>query len=180
MHKTVKAGLAAAVAALLLTGGAGTVAFWTETELVPGNGISSGRLGLGAADCDPGPGTAPVWTLDRGSTFDVAADDLVPGDTLTRVCTFAITADGKHLVADLTAGGGADDDSNALEGALDAETVFEVGGDTRTQISSADGGKSLVATTTVTFRYGTSSDNTSQGLSAVLADLTATAPQAHG
>jgi alternate signal-mediated exported protein len=49
MNSTTKGSLAAVVAALLLTGGAGTLAYWNDTENVPGGPISSGQLDLGHA-----------------------------------------------------------------------------------------------------------------------------------
>jgi alternate signal-mediated exported protein len=81
LNSTTKGSLAAVVAALLLTGGAGTLAYWNDTENVPGGPISSGQLDLGTPACGAG------WVLDGGATLTTQL--IVPGDTLTKTCTDA-------------------------------------------------------------------------------------------
>src|SRR5205085_10847187 len=96
MKKSTKGALATSAAAVLLLGGAGTLAFWNDSATVPGGTVQSGQLELGAPDCGAG------WTLDDGSLFTTQL--LVPGDSLTKVCTVDLLATGAHLGADLVVG----------------------------------------------------------------------------
>ena len=106
MNKTTKGAVAAAAAGVLLLGGAGSLAYWNATGTVAGGTISSGQLTLTNPDCDPDTtagAIGSVWKLDDGTTFDPDTQKIVPGDTLTKVCTYDITASGAHLLtADLT------------------------------------------------------------------------------
>ena len=61
MKKSTKGAVAVAAAAVLLTGGAGTLAYWSDSVDLPGGSISSGSLSLGTPDCGSG------WTLDGGA-----------------------------------------------------------------------------------------------------------------
>jgi alternate signal-mediated exported protein len=58
MNSTTKGSLAAVVAALLLTGGAGTLAYWNDTENVPGGPISSASW----TSAHPPAAPAGCWT----------------------------------------------------------------------------------------------------------------------
>jgi alternate signal-mediated exported protein len=154
-------------------GGAGTLAYWTGTGTVTGGSISSGTLDLANPSCGS-------WALDAAggpTTFDPATDAIVPGDTLTRTCTFDIVAVGNHLAADLSIGTPTYTGSNSLTSGLSASAVFTVGGASVTQITSADNGAVLSATVSVVF--DPASDNTTQNLTAVLNDVTVTATQTH-
>ena len=103
MNKTTKGALAAGAAGVLLLGGVGTLAFWTDTETATGTGINSGHLKLTLPDCGEG------WLLDgETTTFVPATDLLVPGDTLTKVCDYTVDAAGDHLAATFTATGPSD------------------------------------------------------------------------
>ena len=61
-----------------------------------------------------------------GVPFDPATDTLVPGDELTKTCTFTVIADGTHLRADLAASGGTA--SGALAPALSVAGDFTLEG----------------------------------------------------
>ena len=77
MNSTTKGSLAAVVAALLLTGGAGTLAYWNDTENVPAARSRRAQLDLlGTPACGAG------WVLDGGATLTNQL--IVPGDTLTK------------------------------------------------------------------------------------------------
>jgi alternate signal-mediated exported protein len=172
MNKTTKGALAAATAAVLLTGGAGTLAFWSDSVDVPGGSITSGTLDLGAPDCGAG------WTIDGGAPF--TTQQLVPGDTLTEVCTIDLVAQGDHIGADLaiaTPGWAA---SNALTAELTPSATFLVNGAATTHVTSADdtGTGEIEATITVTFN-GAAATNASQNLAATLNAVTVSATQTH-
>lgn len=173
MDKTFKGAVAAGGAAVLLLGGLGTLAFWTDDETVTGGSISSGQLSLGEPDCGTG------WSLDGGAVWTTQL--LVPGDTLTKTCTIDLVADGEHLGADLELETTSFTTSNGLTDDLAASAVFTVGGATTTQVTSADDNKTtpeISVVVSVVFD-GPTAVNASQNLTAVLNDLTFTATQTH-
>lgn len=95
MNKTTKGAIATGAAAVLMMGGAGTLAFWTETVDVPGGTLESGHLEITGDTCTAGPGAAP-WELDGGADV-TAATRIVPGDTVTKTCSFTIDGEGDHF-----------------------------------------------------------------------------------
>jgi alternate signal-mediated exported protein len=179
MKKSTKGALAAAAAGSLLLGGAGSLAYWTATGTVGTTTITSGNLGLSNPDCDPGVGTAAVWTIDGGTAFNPATDTIVPGDVLTEVCTFTVTASGKHLVADITTTGGTDAGGNALETAITPVASYTVNNAAATQVTSANNGHTLKATVSVTFPKGAAADETTKNLTETLTDYVITLTQNH-
>jgi len=173
LNTTTKGALATGVAALLLTGGAGTLAYWNDTENVPGGPISSGQLQLGTPACGAG------WILDGGATFTNQL--IVPGDTLTKTCTIDLIARGEHLGADLGIGTAAfSDPTNPLAQQLAPTATFTVNGRPATHITDADdtGTGEIVATIGVTFN-GPNATNASQNLTATLNTVAVTATQTH-
>ena len=96
MKKSTKGAFAAGSAAVLLMGGVGTLAYWNDSETVTGTTIGSGRLDLEVVDCDD-------WQLDAdgGAGGDLGSREIVPGDSLTKTCTYTLTAEGDHLEASL-------------------------------------------------------------------------------
>jgi alternate signal-mediated exported protein len=174
MNSTTKGSVAAAVAALLLTGGAGTLAFWSDTENVPGGPIASGQLDLGTPACGAG------WVLDGGAPL-TATQLIVPGDTLTKTCTINLIARGEHLGADLTIGTAAFATPNGLTNELTPTATFTVNGATRSHVTDADdtgATNEIVATIGVTFN-GPAATNASQNLTATLNTIAVTATQNH-
>lgn len=96
MKKTTAAAVAAAVGAVLLLGGAGTLAYWSDTTQSETTAISSGQLDLQAVQ----PGT---WTVTNGASVDVPlTGDAVPGDILTSKFNVPVTLEGQNMQADLT------------------------------------------------------------------------------
>ncbi len=179
MRKSLKGALAGGTAAALLLGGAGTLAYWTDTESVTGGNIDSGHLALLTDSTNTGCGS---WTLDTGESAPTtysAGDPLVPGDVLTKTCTFTISASGNHLRAtvDLSAPSFSGTDTD-FGGKLTADvTDIKVNGSAATEFTEANDGEALAATVTVTF--DSTAGNTTQDLSTVLDDLTLTASQVH-
>ena len=179
MKKETKGALAAGVGLLLLLGGAGTLAFWTESKPITGGPISSGHLRLVTDATNTGCGS---WKLDTGesapATYTVG-DPLVPGDVLSRDCAFTVSATGNHLRAtvDVTAVNfsGADGD---FGGKLDTSvSAVKVDGSPVTSFTEADDGAQLTASVTVTFDG--SSANSTEDLATLLDSLTLTATQVH-
>ncbi len=165
MKKSTKGAVAAAAAGVLLLGGAGSLAYWTAGTSVSGSDINSGKLTL--TDTTPAGTCADApWTLDStvnpgpgGETFDPALEFVVPGDTLTKLCTFTVGALGTHLHASITPT--APTNTGTLTPATVAGT-FEIAGTAVTDITEANDGNAVTAKIVLTFPYGTTSDNTSQ------------------
>jgi alternate signal-mediated exported protein len=134
--------------------------------------VNSGSLSLGAPDCGAG------WTLDGGTPY--TTQQLVPGDTLTKVCTIDLVAEGEHLGADLAIATPGWDTTNPLTDELAASATFEVNGAAVTHVTDADdtGTDEIEATLVVTFD-GPAATNASQSLSAVLNAVTVSATQTH-
>ncbi|HEY0950562.1 alternate-type signal peptide domain-containing protein [Nocardioides sp.] len=95
MRKSTKGALAAAAAAVLLMGGFGTHAAWNDDAEVPGGAISTGHLNL--------TGSCGDWDLVNGLTSTTFTDAtltnlfMVPGDVLSRLCTFTVNIKGANL-----------------------------------------------------------------------------------
>jgi alternate signal-mediated exported protein len=174
MNRTTKGALAGGAAAVLLLGGVGTLAFWTDTDVIGGTDIDSGHLKLGTPTCTG-------WLLDGGAVY--AAQILVPGDTLTQMCTYTVDADGEHLTASFDATGPTDVTGDPeLVSEIDFTDTYTVNGgaDGDTDVPIEDG-DSLVATLTITWPYGVEDNdsNVIAGLEASLAAVTVVATQAH-
>lgn len=182
MNKSVKGAIAAGGAVALLLGGAGTLAFWTDTGTVVTNSIDSGQLVL-AVDVCPAD-----WTLDGvgGTGGDLAGREIVPGDQLTRTCTYTLTAEGDHLEGELNIDQALlTSDLNGLVDELDLTSVFTLNGGAFTNDVVTPGTPvtftndvpvTLTVDLTVDFPFGVE-DNDSQGLSVVLDDIVVTVTQ---
>jgi alternate signal-mediated exported protein len=177
MNKTTKGALASGVGVLLLLGGAGTMAFWSDSKTIPGGAINAGHLRIIAdgtnKGCDP-------WKLDSGEDAPVTysvGDPLVPGDVLTRDCAFTVQAVGDHLRA--TVGISAVNFTGGnFAGALNASVSdVAIDGTPVTSFTEADDGGKLTAGVTITF--DSSSLNGTEDLSTLLNTLTLTATQVH-
>lgn len=98
MGRTTKGALAAAAAAVLLLGGAGTIAYWTDAETADGGSVDSGSLSLGVPTCDTD------WVYAAGSAgAGTTVVEFVPGDVVTKECSFTVEASGDNLSATLAA-----------------------------------------------------------------------------
>ena len=176
MKRSTKGALAASAAAILLLGGAGSLAFWSATVNVPGATIASGELKLSTPDCGDG------WLLDAGEATAsdpyAPGDRVVPGDVITKVCTFDITATGDHLRATLDVTGGGFAAANTLTADLDVDATYQIDGvDIPAEITEANHGDTVTATIAVTFDEA--SLNATQELSATLNAVTIAAAQVH-
>jgi alternate signal-mediated exported protein len=104
MNKLLKGAIATAAAALLLTGGAGSLAYWNAQTTVGGGTITAGNLTLANS------GTA-AWAAN-GTAITLNTFKVVPGDVLTLTQDVTVTATGNNLVGTLSV------DSGELSGAL--------------------------------------------------------------
>ena len=90
MKKSTKGAIAGATAALLLMGGLGTSAAWQGGSAIEGTNIETGELQLEKLDCTGwlfGVLNKVEGTLKNPETL-LDTSRLVPGDALTRSCTF--------------------------------------------------------------------------------------------
>ena len=173
MNRTMKGALSAGVGAVLMLGGAGSLAYWTDTEAITGTPINSGELKLGTPDCGTG------WKLDGNVAF--TSQLIVPGDVLTKTCTIDLIATGVHVGADLGISTAAFSASNNLTSQLVPAAAFTVGGTATnhiTELNDTGATNEIVATITVTFD-GPAATNLSQALTATLNTVSVTATQNH-
>lgn len=174
MKNTTKGAFAASAAAVLLLGGAGSLAYWSDAETIQGGDVTAGNLSLDAPSCDA---TWKYATGKAGAGSTVVR--FVPGDVITKKCTFVVRGSGDNLAATLTTPAtyniGTGDVSATVAAAYTLGTTA-IGNSA--QVTSADNGKTVTATLTVTFPYGTAetgspavNTNSSQGDTAVLNDI---------
>ena len=173
MKKTTKGAIAAGGAAVLLMGGAGTLAYWTATDNVPGGAINAGHLSISAPSCGS-------WTYDSGeqapgAVYTPGTSLLVPGDVISKTCTTTLTATGEHMRGTIVAGS-----TNAItpftvgvSSITDGTTALSAG-QTFTEANSGD-----VLSVTVTVTFDGSNGNTTQDASATLNAISLTATQVH-
>lgn len=184
MNKTTKGSLAAGAAAVLLLGGAGSLAYWTDSATVNGGSVNSGFLTLDDGDCDDS------WVYAAGSASPGATVvNFVPGDIVTKQCTFVIGAEGDNLAATPAIPASvtitptpAAPSFTATVGAT--YTLAGAAYSASTPITEDDDGDALVATILVTIPFGTNeagvplvNANDTQNITAALADLTVTLTQ---
>ncbi|HWV27089.1 MAG TPA: alternate-type signal peptide domain-containing protein [Aeromicrobium sp.] len=176
MKKSTKGALAAAGAGVLLLGGAGTLAYWTDDATISGTTITSGHLTVDASDCDA---TNAVWTLE-GDAFDPATDALIPGDTLTMNCDVDVDVEGTHFA---TVDIAATTPSGALAAPWDELTVgatvdgSATGGTDR---AVNQGSNTIPVVITVAWPYGVEDNDLNGDLSTALDDIEITVTQNHG
>lgn len=200
MKKSTKGAVAAASAAVLLLGGAGSLAYWNDATTVTGTAINSGTLQL--SDC-----ADTSWNLDSGGTggqtpgtVAYTGQEIVPGDSISTICNMAIAATGKHLTATLstpqnvaltgddanpngTVQPGDTGDTTALKDALVVTTKYNLNGagdvtSTSFPITSTNDGQHVVATITVTFPFDAlNPQNASQVSAATLDNIAVTLKQ---
>jgi alternate signal-mediated exported protein len=174
MQKSTKGALAAATAGALLLGGAGTLALWSDTDTVPGSGFDAGSLNLTQV------GGCNTWNLDSaeagGQPFDPAVGHLVPGDVVTKVCTFTVDAVGTHLRATIAAVPG-ESTGELLDDLTVAATDISIDDEPVAELTEANDGDTVTVTVAVTF--DSDSDNLSQTLDATLGDIDIVTQQVH-
>ncbi len=190
MNKTIKGSLAAGAAAVLLLGGAGSLAYWTDAATVNGGEVNAGFLTIDAVPFDAATGQdcSDIVYAAGSAGAGTAVANFVPGDVISTTCTFKVAAEGDNLAATpeipdtvtITPSAGASFQA-------DVASTYTLGGVAYTganPITEANNGDELVATITVAFPYGTDQNGTpivngndTQDIDAVLSDLTVTLTQ---
>lgn len=181
MHKSTKGAIASAAAAVLLLGGGTSLAYWTATADVDGGAITAGELKLTAGSCDAN------WVYAAGNANAGATVALwVPGDVVTKSCTYTVTATGDNLMATLdapttvalttTSAAAADTESAtaAVAYKLDGNAVPDADATVAgIQLTEAASDRTLTATFTVTFPFGNDSTINANDTQAWEADFNA-------
>lgn len=186
MKNTTKGTIAIAAGLVLLLGGAGTLAYWTETETAAAQNdvITTGHLKV---DLD----ASPSWSVTHNNgtatptteaITDIAAFRMVPGDTVTYTVPFSTDARGTNLTAEGTVAWGgytslptglASSVAGTYDGAAIANGVFDV-------VSSEAGSTAngtLVFTLTWPFGTDTSSPASTMDQAIDLSQTTVTVTQ---
>ena len=101
MHKPLKGAIALGAAGLLLLGGAGTYALWSDSVDLAGGTVNAGQLEF--VSTTPGEWRdvsdgAPGTVISDISTFQI-----VPGDVLTYSLSTTLRAQGDNLAATIAA-----------------------------------------------------------------------------
>ena len=165
MKKQTKGAIAAAAAGALLLGGAGSLAYWSDSSTIGGNTITAGELQIG--DCVVAAGTSG-WASTNPTTIAIPAADLVayrivPTEVLEYNCTTSITAIGDRLnaviaadPASITAGTTAAAGATAgqLLDSSDVATTVTVDGnvvDDDSPLTAANNGDAVAVTVVITF-----------------------------
>ncbi|MDJ0359121.1 alternate-type signal peptide domain-containing protein [Rhodococcus sp. H29-C3] len=126
MKKSTKGAVAAGAAAVLLLGGLGSFALWSDEEPVSGGTINSGELNFALV---PGSGnwteTSVVPEADLGA--DPSGFPIVPGDVLEYSTSYVVNWAGDNLRASITADFTDVAGDTALADALDTEVSVNGG-----------------------------------------------------
>lgn len=148
MKKNTKGAIALGAAALLLAGGAGTYAAWSDEATLGGGDVTSGQLSI---DEVAGSG-GWVWaTDDVTGPFNPDDDTIVPGDSIEYTAEYTLTVVGNNLVASLTPTLGGLTGDAALLGQLEFASDTSTPGINLANITAADNGETVTVTTTITF-----------------------------
>lgn len=165
MNKATKGALAAAAAAAILAGGAGTMAAWNASSSLGSGQVTAGEMNI----TQQGTGSWH-WKTATGPTFTPGTDLLVPGDTVVYVGDYKITAVGTNLTATLTPSIG------GVTGGLLPFLITGTVGGTATTVTPAQNGHVIQIGTTVTFDPNTTGSG-GANLKADLAGSTITLQQ---
>ena len=168
MKKNTKGAIALGAAALLLAGGAGTYAAWSDSETLAGGSVTSGELRITQA-------SGGVWTWAGGDEFNPDEDLIVPGDEIEYTAEYTLAVTGTNLVAALDASV-SDDLTGDLAPYLTASATSDTVGIDLDNITDADDGKTVSVTVTIEFDPETSGQDGMEA-SASLADSTITLEQ---
>lgn len=171
---------------MLLVGGVGSLAYWTADGEADGGTITAGDLKLADGVC------GADWVYADGAAS--AGDPVtlfVPGDQITKQCTFALEASGDNLEATVAAPTSVTYTAPGTTSlSLTADTTFAIDGPNAralangATVNSEDDGSTITATFDVTIPFGTDESGTpivngndTQNLTATLDTLTVTLTQ---
>jgi alternate signal-mediated exported protein len=167
MRSVTKAIIAGVAGVALLGGGAGSLAFWTDSKTGSPVAIASGDLSLGTITDSSG------WTIIQNATGVSPAQTVavpyvpgttlvVPGDVLTKTVAVPVSISGLNNKATLAVSA-ATAPTNALQSALSASivSVNGVAGSTATLTAANSGTVNVIFGVTIPW----TADNTTKALS---------------
>ncbi|MDV7100248.1 alternate-type signal peptide domain-containing protein [Gordonia amicalis] len=96
MNRKTKGAIAVGAGAILLLGGMGSYALWSDQEDIGEADITTGQFGL---ICDAGTWTDESAAVLGGTSVDPALDRMVPGDVWEYTTQCDATATGKNMQA---------------------------------------------------------------------------------
>jgi alternate signal-mediated exported protein len=168
MNKMIKGSVAGATGIVLLMGGFGTYALWSDSADMNGSKITSGVLDIKAGDV----------TWDGNGDWE-QGDLVVPGDVVTRTQEFTVKGTGKNLKGDVTFTPGSEVDASELKVDVDVTsdnaTVKEEAAEPNNFTFDAPFN---TGTLTVVVTYSLPSESTgSENVTASIADSTLTIAQ---
>lgn len=149
MKKNTKGAIAVGAAALLLAGGAGTMAAWSSDVSLEGADVNSGQLAITQVGSGEWTWATPGVTPD--TDFDPENQTIVPGDVIEYTGTYTLAVEGTNLVASLTPTVAGLTGDAELIGALQFASVSDTADLDLANITEADDGKQVSITTTITF-----------------------------
>ena len=156
-RRSLKGAIALAAAGLILAGGGGTYALWSDQVTLNGGDVNAGQLKL--TDTQPG-----AWfDLSSGTATaipDIAAFHVVPGDVIEYRVTSTVEAQGDNLKATLAADPASVTGDPALLADMVVTTGITVGGAAQTAITEADDNKQVDVK--VNFAFDDASTNATQ------------------
>ena len=157
MHKPLKGAVALGAAGLLLLGGAGTYALWSDSVVLSGGTINAGQLefvdttaGVWRDASDGAPGTV----ITDISTFLV-----VPGDVLTYSLSTTLRAQGDNLAATLAVDPDSITGDDDLLDDIAVATTVNSGGTPITTITEANDEDVIDVVVTLTFDEGSGNES---------------------
>jgi spore coat-associated protein N len=157
MHKPLKGAIALGAAGLLLLGGAGTYALWSDSVTLDGGTINAGQLDLAVT-------TAGAWAdVSTGTPVAIDIDDflIVPGDVLTYSLSATLQAEGDNLEATLEADPTSITADEGLADDITVTTAVSTGGVAITGPITEDNDRDVIDVV-VTLTFDEESGNESQ------------------
>ena len=170
-RKSFKGVVAVAAAALLLSGGAGTYALWSDQVTLNGGNVNSGQLKL--TNVTPG-GWFDTSSGAATAIPDIAAFQVVPGDVIEYRVASTIEAEGENLQATLAADPGSVTGDPALLADMAVSTAITVGGATQSAITEANDNQQVAVNVTFTFDEASTNATQLQSLDLSALQLTLT------
>ncbi len=154
--KVAKGALAAVVAVLLLLGGAGSYALWSDSDSADAGQITAGTLDISLVGTGQWEDVSP-GAINSGPIADINTFRIVPGDVLRYNANFRIGASGENLRATVT---GTQSDaviSPDLAPYVDIDTTATINGAAlpANEITEANDGDTVDVAITVTFDSAT-------------------------
>lgn len=184
-NKMIKGSIAGATGIVLLMGGFGTYALWSDTSDMEASGVTSGELDIASA--------AATWadaSGDSTTAWNPNTDEIVPGDVIERTQVFTVKGSGKNLAGTIELSGGAVNDAAFAKApgpgnwlTVDVDVTSSGGGVNETATDSNAfafdapfGTQTLTAVVTYSFDEATTSQQ-AQNASATMAATTFTIAQ---